>query len=175
MITNRNKKYQTTSIVRSQTIIAARYEIQIPAISEKLQLLANLWLYVSVVRVELTQAVLKCVDIVDLKLMFTDGFHTLHHFYKPTSRFLSFVTQKQSSVPFREHGIFRFDFAVANDKYFSGLRDLVQQDMGANPARTSGCGCQRLSLRNNFANKKMFRNDKQIDDTQLLQAIVHEK
>ena len=131
-------KISITSVLESQTIIAARNEIQIAAISEKLQLLANLRLYISVVRVELTQSILKCVDIVDLKLMFPDGFHALHHFYKPTPRFLSPVTQKQRSVPLREHRIFRFDFAVADNEDFAGLRDLVQQDMGANPARATG-------------------------------------
>jgi hypothetical protein len=64
-----------------------------------LQLLADFWLYVSVAGIQSTKAILKSIDVLDLKITLSDGLYAIHHLDQPTSRFLTLVPQKECSVP----------------------------------------------------------------------------
>jgi len=44
--------------------VTSRDEIEIAAIPQKLKLLAYLWLYVLIVRIETAEPIFKCVDVV---------------------------------------------------------------------------------------------------------------
>ena len=69
------------------------------AISQELELLANLWLYVSVFGIEPAQSILKCINVFNLKLLLSYGINAFHYLDEPTSRFLPLIPQKESFCP----------------------------------------------------------------------------
>src|ERR1700687_1390100 len=54
-------------------------------------------------------------------------------------------------------------------------RDAAEQDIRADPARTSGRGGERLSLFDDLADEKMLRHDEEINDRKRLEIVVHEE
>ncbi len=73
--------------------------------------------------------IFKCVNVLQLKLLFAKSLHAFHHFDKPTTRFLPFVSEKKRLFPFLKYRGLRFRLTIANYKNLSGLRDPVEQYM----------------------------------------------
>jgi len=54
-------------------------------------------------------------------------------------------------------------------------RNLIQQDVAADPAGTTRRRCERLSDYDDFAHKELLGNDEQAYDAQLFQIVVQQK
>ena len=74
-------RYKTTSTFGSQSVVSSRNEIEIAAISQKLQLLANFRFYVLVSGIEPAKLLLECIDVVNLKFTLANSIDALHHLY----------------------------------------------------------------------------------------------
>src|SRR5437016_1360847 len=71
----------------SETIASTRNEIQVTAISQVLELLANLRLNILIAGIKTAQVSLECVNIINVEFMFADRFDAFHHFNQPASCF----------------------------------------------------------------------------------------
>jgi hypothetical protein len=74
-----------------------------------------------------------------VKLGFSNGLDAFHNLNKPSPGFLAFVPQKECLFPLFKHRIPRFYSAIANEINFARLRNLIEQDVRANP---SGASCR---------------------------------
>ncbi len=73
--------------------------------------------------------IFKCVNILQLKFLFAKSLHAFHHFDEPTTRFLSFVSEKERLFLFLKYRGLRFRLTISNYKNLSGIRDSVEQYM----------------------------------------------
>ena len=81
-------------------------------------MLADFWLYVSIAGIQSTKAILKSIDILDLKIALSDRFYAFHHLDQPTSCLLFLVPQKECSVPLGKNRFFRLKLTGANNEDF---------------------------------------------------------
>jgi hypothetical protein len=102
-----------------QTIISTRDEIEVAAISQKLQLLANFWTHVSIAGINTTKSTFERIDVVDLKVTSSNLFHAFHYFYEPPAGFLLLIAEEQCLLPFREYRFLWFWLASPYNENFS--------------------------------------------------------
>src|SRR4051812_31592099 len=112
----------------SQTITAARNEIQKPAVAEILKLLPDFRPDVLVAGIELAQVPLERVDLVQRELAFAERLHAFHHVEQPAARLQRFVSKEKRLLPFREHQLPGANDAVLHDMNLARLRHLPEQD-----------------------------------------------
>ena len=67
--------------------------------------------------------IFKCVNVLQLKFLFAKSLHAFHHFDEPTTRFLSFVSEKERLLPFLKYRGLRLWLTISNYKNFSGFRN----------------------------------------------------
>ncbi len=108
--------------LRSQTIIAARHEINKSAIAQILKLLTYLGFDVLVAGIEFAEMPFESVDLVERKLALAERFHALHDVEQPAARLRRFASEKKRSPPFRENQFLCADETVLHDMNFTGFR-----------------------------------------------------
>jgi hypothetical protein len=160
---------------RSQAIITTRHEINKSAVSQILQLLAYLRLDVLVAGIEIAEMPFEGVDLVKGEIAFAKGLHALHDVEQPTARFRRLVSEEERLLPFCEDDFLGADEAVLHDMNLARLWDAAEQDIRPDPASAPRSERQRFSFLDDLADKKVFRNDEQINDCKRLEIVVHQK
>jgi len=87
----------------SQTIIAARHEIDKTAIAQILQLLAYLRPDVLVSGIEFAKVPFEAIYLIQRELVLAERFYTLHHIKQPSAGLRRFTSEEERLLPFGEH------------------------------------------------------------------------
>src|SRR5882672_2546473 len=131
-------------LLRSQTIISAREEVEKSAISQILKLLTYLRFDVLVARIQVAQVSLETIDLFKRELALAECLHAFHDIKQPATVFRRFISEKKRLLPFSKNVLFLANETVLHNMNLAGLRDPVEEYIGADPACAS-CGYgQRL-------------------------------
>jgi len=71
----------------AKAVVAARNELDVPAIAEILKLLADFGSDVLIARIETAQMALERVDFVESEVSLAERLNALHHIEQPAARF----------------------------------------------------------------------------------------
>jgi len=163
------------TVLTSQTVIAARDEINKSAVAQVLKLLTNFGFDVLVTGIEITEMPLESIDLVEREVAFAERFHALHDVEQPAARLRRFIPEEKRLLPFREDQRLRADEAALHDMNFARLRDAAEQYIRPDPACTSRGDSERLSFFDDLADEKVLRHDEEINDRQRLEIVVHQE
>ena len=116
-----------TCLLRSQTIITTRHEIDKSAIAQILKLLPYLGSDVLVAGIEIAKVPLESIDLVKCEVAFAKRLHTIHDVEQPAARFRRFTSEEKCLLPFGKHELLRANEAVLHDMNLAGFRDAAEQ------------------------------------------------
>jgi hypothetical protein len=83
----------------------------------------------------------KRVNVTEGEFTRADCFNAFHDFDEPASVFRRFLTKEERPLPTSKDSFFWLRLAVSNERYFSRIGNLLEQDIAADPARALCCGC----------------------------------
>src|SRR5258708_24212040 len=114
-------------LLRSQTIITTRHEIDKSAIAQKLKLLAYLGFDVLVAGIKIAKLPLERVDLVEREVAFAERLHAFHDVEQPATRLRRFTSEEKRLLPFRKAELLGANEAVLHDMNLAGFRDAAEQ------------------------------------------------
>src|ERR1700737_3795401 len=103
------------SLLRSQTIISPRDEINKSAIAQILKLLSIFGFDVLVTGIEITEMPFEGVNLVKRELAFPKRLHALHDVEQPATRLRRFIPQEKRLLPFRKDEFLGANEAILHD------------------------------------------------------------
>jgi hypothetical protein len=140
-----------------------------------LELLTDFLPHVPIIGIDLAQDVFERIDIVESKLLSTDCFDTSHNLDQPASGVRALISEEQGPSPLGDNQVLRLRLAILDNNDLARGRNLVQQNVAADPTSSASSRRKRPALLDDLPHKELLRHDNEIRNFELLQIIVQEQ